>query len=215
MQSDDPDSVDPKVSGESPSGEEFHPRSVVEPNGGVTSDAKPKEDNLVSHDLAENQPSTTDEEPLPGTPTNVRSADDVNVLSLAVIPAHFEAPAVGEAMKTWLTRLGFVRVKTRREAEARPEEKVDAAGQDDFGLKNDEPLTLDGNHDGAVIRSKLQLTKTADGTQTLSYEEEMVKPEGERAVPRCGMRTPGQRRKLHSTFLNFLRCFFLVFSQLS
>lgn len=209
MQSDGPDSVDPKVSGESPSREELHPRSVVtvrqEPNARRTGDAKPEEMSSTFHDHAEHRPSTTDEEPLQETPTNVISADGVNVVALAGIPLHLEAETGG--MKRWLERLGLVGVKARREVDARLNE-VDATGQEDFSQKSAEPLMLDVNRNGAVIRSKVQFTKTVDGTQTLSYEEEMMKPEDGRAAPRCGMKTHqelGRRRKLRSTFLNFLR----------
>lgn len=203
MQSDGPDSEDPNVSVESSLREEFHPRSVEavhqEPH------TKPEETSSVFiHDLAEHRPSPTNEEPLQDTPTNVMSADGVKVVSLVVVPPHQEAQAVGRGMNTWLARLGLVGVKTRRE--------VDAAGKEDFDLMDDEPLTSDVNRDGAVSRSKVQFTKTADGTQTLSYEEEMAKPGDECAVSRCGMRSHQQlrqRRKLRSTFLSLLRCHFL------
>lgn len=206
MQSERPDPVDPKVSGESPSREGFHPRSVVaahqEPNDGLTGDAKPEDTSSVFHNLTENPPS--EEEPPQETATNGTSGDGTNVAP--VIPPRQEAEVVGDGMKTWLARVG---VKARREVRARAHEEVDAAaGQEELSLKNDEPLTVDASHDGAVIRSKVQFTKTADGTQTLSYEEEMVKPEDERATPHCGKKTHqklGRRRKLRSTFLNFLR----------
>lgn len=205
MQSDGHDSELLKVSGESPSREEFHPRSVAAVR------QEPKVRSSASHDLAEHRPSATAEEPLQELPTNVMSADGVNVVSVAVMPPQLDAGAAGQGSKTWLARLGLVGVKARREVDARPDEKVDAAGQEDFNLKIDEPLALDGKYDRAVIRSKVQFTKTADGTQTLSYEEDLVKPE-DHVAPRCGMGTHqelGQRRKLRSTFLNFLRCPFL------
>lgn len=210
MQSDGPDSVDPNVSVDSSSREEFHPPSVEAVH--QEPDTKPEETSSVFHDLAEHRPSPTNEEPLQDTPTNVMSADGVKVVSLVVVPPHQEAEAVGRGMNTWLARLGLVGVKTRREVDALPDEMVDAAGQEDFGLKDDEPLTSDVNRDGAVIRSKVQFTKTADGTQTLSYEEEMAKPGDDCAMSRCGMRSHQQlrqRRKLRSTFLSLLRCHFL------
>lgn len=222
MQSDGPESVDTRISGESLSRGKFSPQSVVvvrqEPSARLTlwhsgqvGDAKPEERSLIFHDVPEHRPSTTVEEPSQETSTNV--IDGVKVLSLAVIPPHLEAEAVREdsGMKTWLARLGFLGVKTRRDVDARPDEAVDAAGQDDFSLRKDEPLPrLDANDNGAVIRSKLQFTKAADGAQTLSYEEETVKPENKCAAPGCGMKKHQELRKgrkLRATFLDFLRSF--------
>lgn len=195
-QSDHPDSG----SGESLPRLESHPRSVLavdqKPGASPPADHQPEERSSVVPDLAEDQQ----------TPTNVMSSDGVSIVSLAVIP-HLEAAAVGEGLKTWLTRLGLAGVKVRRHVDSR----LDATTQEGYGLDKDEPLTLDANDDGTVVRSKVQFTKTADGTQTLSYEEEL-KPEDEHVAPCCGRRThrePGRRRRLRSTFLNFLRCGFL------
>lgn len=227
MQSEGPESVDTRVSGESLSRGKFSPRSVVvvrqEPSARLTlwhsgqvGDAKPEERSSIFHDVPEHRPSTAVEEPSQETSTNVINADGVKVLSLAVIPPHLEAEAVGEdsGMKTWLARHGFLGVKTRRDVDTRPDEAVDAGDQDDFSLRKDEPLPrLDANDNGAVIRSKLQFTKAADGAQTLSYEEEAVKPEDKCAAPGCGMKMHQELRKgkLRATFLDFLRSF-LFFS---
>lgn len=206
MQSDGPNSVDHKVSGESPPREEFHPRSVVAAH--QEPEAKPEETSSVFQ--AEHRPSTTEEEPLQETPTDMMSEDGMKVVALAVVP-HMEAEDAREGIKSWLARFGLVGVKARREAVAPPDETIDAADQEGPSLKY-EPLTSDVDHDGAVIRSKVQFTKTADGTKTLSYEEERVKPGGDCAEARCGMRRhqeQGRRRsRLRSTFLNFLRCQF-------
>lgn len=212
MQSDGPESVDPIVPGEPLSRGKVSPRSVVVVHqeagarltrwhSGQAGDAKPEEMSSVFHDVPEHRPSTTVEEPYQETSTNVFDADGVNVQSLAVNPPHREAEAVGEdpGMKTGLAGLGFPRVE------------ADAGGQDDFSLRKDQPLPrLDANDKGAVIRSKLQFTKAADGAQTLSYEEELVKPEDDCAAPGCGMKMHQElrkRRKLRATFLDFLRSF--------
>lgn len=81
-------------------------------------------------------------------------------------------------------------------------------GRLDVTLKRDEPPPppLPRLDNGPVIRSKVQFSKAADGTQTLSYEEETVKPEDEGAAPACGRKMhPEGRRRLRSTFLDFLR----------
>lgn len=113
------------------------------------------------------------------------------------------AGGVGEhaAVRTWLARLGFLGGEARRGA--------DAVGRGDVTLKRDElpPPPLPRLDNGPVIRSKVQFSKAADGTQTLSYEEETVKPEDEGAAPACGrkMHPEGRRRRLRSTFLDILR----------
>ncbi|KAG7463191.1 hypothetical protein JOB18_012171 [Solea senegalensis] len=81
----------------------------------------------------------------------------------------------------------------------------------DLNLKEEEPTRRqadaaekfrDQPADEQIIRSKLQFSKGADGTQTLSYEEEevMKKPE----VMREG-KQEHRRKGLRSTFLDFLR----------
>lgn len=220
MQSEGPESVDTRVTGESLSRGKFSPRSVVvvrqEPSARLTlwhsgqvGDVKPEERSSISHDVPEHRPSTAVEEPSQETSTNVSNGE--KVLSQEVIPPHLEAEAVGEdsGMKKWVARPGFG-VEARRDVDTRPDEAVDAGGQDDFSLRKDEPLPSSNENDnGAVIRSKLQFTKAADGAQTLSYEEEAVKPEDKCAAPGCGMKMHQElrKRKLRATFLDFLRSF--------
>lgn len=210
MQSDGPESVEPIVPGEPVSRGKVSPRSAAvvhqEPGAGRVGDATPEEMNSVFHDVPEHRPSTAVEEPFQETSTNAIDADGANVQSpLAATPPHREAEAAGQdpGTKTGPAGLGFPRA-----------EAVDAGGQDDLSPREDQPPPrLDANDHGAVIRSKLQFTKAADGTQTLSYEEELVKPNDDCVAPGCGRKMHQElrkRRKLRATFLDFLRsfCFF-------
>ncbi|XP_019940485.2 zona pellucida protein C [Paralichthys olivaceus] len=67
------------------------------------------------------------------------------------------------------------------------------------------------NDDQPIIRSKLQFSKGADGTQMLSYEEEEVeKQEGKGVTRGCGMngtkiKQEPRRKGLRTTFLDLLR----------
>ncbi|KAM4543224.1 zona pellucida protein C [Odontesthes bonariensis] len=86
----------------------------------------------------------------------------------------------------------------------------------DFNPMKDEQPQMDAaplSEDVAVqpiVRSKLEFSKHADGSQTLSYEEEVEQPEGKGHLGRSlrnvkrGKREPGLKG-LHSTFLNLLR----------
>lgn len=159
----------------------------------------------VLHDLPEQQPSTNDQEP------NVR-AHDVNVVTLAMIPPHLEKEAVTKEswIKTWLGRHGLLGVKSQQEVNVVPPDEmtVDIVSQDDFNQNEDKPLhRLHTNDAGPVIRSKLQFSKSTDGTKTLSYEEEMVKEKDDRVEPGWGLKRKQElrRRKLRSTFLDMLR----------
>ncbi|CAG5866301.1 unnamed protein product [Menidia menidia] len=63
--------------------------------------------------------------------------------------------------------------------------------------------------DQPIIRSKLEFSKKADGSQTLSYEEEVKHPDRKGTLRRVWdekrKRDSGAKR-LHSTFLNLLSC---------
>lgn len=70
----------------------------------------------------------------------------------------------------------------------------------------------DGTNDvQPVIRSKIQFSKGVDGSQTLSYEEDVVKPqEVKSGIRGCGMnwlkrKQEPRPRGLHSVFLDLLR----------
>lgn len=62
-----------------------------------------------------------------------------------------------------------------------------------------------------VIRSKIQFSKGLDGSQTLSYEEDVIKQQESSGIRRCGMNWLNKRKQelrprgLHSFFLDLLR----------
>lgn len=157
------------------------------------------------HDLPEQQPSKNDQEP------KIRG-HDVNVVTLAMIPPHLEKEAVTKEswIKSWLARHGLLGVKPQQEVNVVPPDEmiVDIVSQDDFNQNEDKPLhRLHTSDVGPVIRSKLQFSKSTDGTKTLSYEEEMVKEKDDRVAPGWGLKRKRElrRRKLRSTFLDMLR----------
>lgn len=154
------------------------------------------------HDLPEQQPSKNDQAP------KIR-AHEVNVVTLAMIPPHLEKEAVTKEswLKTWLARHGLLGVKSQQKVNVVPPDEmiVDIVSQDDFNQNDDTPLHT--SDVGPVIRSKLQFSKSTDGTKTLSYEEEMVKEKDDRVAPGWGLKRKREprRRKLRSTFLDMLR----------
>lgn len=156
----------------------------------------------VLHDLPEQQPLTNDQEPKIG-------AHGVNVVTLAMIPPHLEKEAVTKEswIKTWLARHGLLGVKSQQEVNVVPPDEmtVDIVSQGDFNQNEDKPLHT--NDAGPVIRSKLQFSKSTDGTKTLSYEEETVKEKDDRVAPGWGLKRKQElrQRKLRSTFLDMLR----------
>ncbi|XP_042244490.1 zona pellucida protein C [Thunnus maccoyii] len=163
--------------------------------------------NMISNDLPELQPSTTDQESVLNTPTkkiresltkqgNEIPVWDLNLMTLVdgwVIPS--EAPPA--------------------------EMNINDLNQNDFNQMRDESaqrwtdaaiMHQDKTNDAQpIIRSKLQFSKSTDGTQTLSYEEEAVKQhEGKGAIRRFGVdgikrKQEPRQRGLLSTFLDLLR----------
>lgn len=190
MQSDGQESVDTSVSGESLSRGKFSPQSVVvvrqEPSARLT----------LWHS---------------GQVGDAKPEERSSIFH--DVPEHRPSTAVEEpSQETSTNVINADGVKVLSLAVIPLHLEVDAGDQDDFSLRKDEPLPrLDNN--GAVIRSKLQFTKAADGAQTLSYEEEVVKPEDKCEAPGCGMTMHQElrKRKLRATFLDFLRSF-LFFS---
>ncbi|KAG7226279.1 hypothetical protein INR49_003030 [Caranx melampygus] len=98
---------------------------------------------------------------------------------------------------------------------------LDDLNQIDFKQMGDELAQMPVNaavtpQDGTngvlpVIRSKIQFSKGLDGSQTLSYEEDVIKPqEVKGGIRRCGMNLLKRKeeprpRGLHSVFLDLLR----------
>lgn len=189
-----------------------------------------------SNDLPEPQPSTTDQESPLNTPTNEvgdQSADelgseahmsDLNLLTLVsgwVIPPRLEKAAIAEESqrKMRLGRSGASGTEAPQEADAPlpAQMTVNVLNQNDFDqvrAKRADAAVMpqDGTNDARpILRSKLQFSKGTDGSQTLSYEEEVVRQqEGKGVISR--FEVDGIKRKqepiqkgLRSTFLDLLR----------
>lgn len=175
--------------------------------------------NTVSKDVPELQPSTTDQESLLNTPTNKIGDENLDFLTLNwIIPPQLEKAAVIEdpKRKMWLGRLGLSGTEAPEEDDIPlPDEMtVSILDQNDFNKVRDQLVQSqadaavtpqEGTNDRPVIRSKLEFSKSSDGSQTLSYEEEVVRQQdGEGRMKRLGMDgTKGKR--LCSTFLDLLR----------
>ncbi|TMS21443.1 hypothetical protein E3U43_015416 [Larimichthys crocea] len=135
-----------------------------------------------------------------------------------IIPPQLEKAAVIEdpKRKMWLGRLGLSGTEAPEEDDIPlPDEMtVSILDQNDFNKVRDQLVQSqadaavtpqEGTNDRPVIRSKLEFSKSSDGSQTLSYEEEVVRQQdGEGRMKRLGM--DGTKRKgLCSTFLDLLR----------
>lgn len=57
---------------------------------------------------------------------------------------------------------------------------------------------------GPVLRSKLEFSKKTDGSQTLSYEEELARTDEDDGSSDCEMKNRG-RQDIRATFLDFIR----------
>lgn len=184
-----------------------------------------------SHDLPELQPSATDQESPLNTPTNKvvdQRADevgseahvsDLNFLTLVdgwVIPPRLEKEAIAEESqrKPWLGSFAMFGREAPQEVDVPLPAQMTA---NDF--MRDEPaqrraavMPQDGPNDARpILRSKVQLSKGTDGSQTLSYEEEVVRrQEGKGVISRfrkAGIQREEEPRQrgLRSTFLDLLR----------
>ncbi|XP_045918022.1 zona pellucida protein C isoform X2 [Micropterus dolomieu] len=173
--------------------------------------------NTVSNDLPELQPSTADLNNKMGDQSANELSDAhmfLNLLTLtgSVIP-HLEKVAIEEESqrKLWFGRSGISRTKALQEVDTilPTEMTVNVQNQNDFNQMTDEAAprpqeeTIDAQ---PIIRSKLQFSKSSDGSQTLSYEEQ----QGGKSVVRCGMdgikrQQEPRQRGLFSAFLDLLR----------
>lgn len=122
-------------------------------------------------------------------------------------------------------RKGRCGASGRCDAEAQIKRSVPALNEmtvkdlkDDFNHIGEEPAQMqadtptvypeESNYVQPIMRSKIQLSKAVDGSQTLSYEEEIKGPKGEGVSRRCGTRGVEQalaQKGLYSTFLDLLR----------
>lgn len=162
--------------------------------GQVQGGSKP-EDNLmiqldesstVSNDIPELEPSVTRQESI-HHPNGI-GADDLKVLPNNVAPTQLEEAITKDPpVKVWLARFGL--------SDSPLDADTNVPNQEELALSQAEP----------VIRSKLEFSKGTDGSQTLSYEEEVVrKQEEENVISSCrGKRdTP---KGLRSIFQDLLR----------
>ncbi|XP_038584835.1 zona pellucida protein C isoform X2 [Micropterus salmoides] len=173
--------------------------------------------NTVSNDLPELQPSTADLNNKMGDQSANELSDAhmfLNLLTLtgSVIP-HLEKVAIEEESqrKLWFGRSGISRTKALQEVDTilPTEMTVNVQNQNEFNQMTEEAAprpqeeTIDAQ---PIIRSKLQFSKSSDGSQTLSYEEQ----QGGKSVVRCGMdgikrQQEPRQRGLFSAFLDLLR----------
>uniref|UniRef100_A0A3Q3W3G3 ZP domain-containing protein n=1 Tax=Mola mola TaxID=94237 RepID=A0A3Q3W3G3_MOLML len=150
--------------------------------------------------------------------TNQIRADTLNVPTLTdwtVLSDPEKAPIIRDSHinKIFLARFGQLGKDAPQEADISvpAEMTLNVLNQDGFSqLKEELAAThrLGTNDAGPLIRSKLEFSKGSDGSQTLSYEEEVEREwEGEKGMSRCGARRePELRRKgLRSAFLDLLR----------
>lgn len=161
------------------------------------------EDNL-SGDLPEQQPSSPAQSLL-NAPTN-----QIGTLADRMTSPRVERAAIAEnsPVKMWLARFR----SSPQEADVPlPDEMIiNVQNQDGFLQMRelDAAVTqrLAANDAGPVIHSRLELSKGADGSQTLSYEEEVKRQEDD-VILGCGTGGGRERRRggLRSTFLDLLR----------
>lgn len=176
-----------------------------------------EESDIVSNDVPEKQPSTTDQETHLDTPKTEIGDQHLNVLTLANwgLPPDLKKAAIEEdsPIRTWLGRFGLFGIESPKEFDVPlPDEMtLHVLTQDDINQMKEgaDAAANDGaNEAGPVIRSKLQFSRGTDGLQTLTYEEEVVKQQaGEGVDSRCGLKKKWEPSKkgLRSTFLDLLR----------
>ncbi|XP_051248015.1 zona pellucida protein C [Dicentrarchus labrax] len=183
----------------------------------------------ASNDLPELQPSTKDQESVLNTPTNKIEDQNFNFLTLVdgwIISPHLEKAAIADESerKTWFRRFGLSGTDATQEVDVPllDDITINVLNQNDLHQMREDlaqrpkdaaVMLQEGKNDvRPVIRSKLEFSKGMDGSQTLSYEEEIVKQqEGEGVIRRVGMagikkgiQEPRQKG-LRSTFLDLLR----------
>ncbi|CAG09905.1 unnamed protein product [Tetraodon nigroviridis] len=115
----------------------------------------------------------------------------------------------GFPVKIWLAKSGFFGENSAAEASpplGQPSQEENMANLGALGQRQD----------GPVIRSKLVFSKRKDGSQTLSYEEEVVRKDEGDGSSDCGMNNRG-RRGLRSMFLDLIRyiCRYVVEADLA
>ncbi|XP_054470347.1 uncharacterized protein LOC129103778 [Anoplopoma fimbria] len=161
------------------------------------------------------QPSSTDQEPLLNMPTNMvidQSANelgsDFNYLTLVdglAIPKE----------KRRFGRSGIFDTEALQDADIllTADMNVNVLNQNDCNkMREGLAVTPQEESDDAqpIVRSKLQFSKGTDGSQTLSYEEDVMRQQSKGVIGRfwndgIQRKQEPRRRGLHSTFLDLLR----------
>ncbi|KAM6968631.1 zona pellucida protein C [Tautogolabrus adspersus] len=158
------------------------------------------EDKLLQ-DIPELQSTTTDQESLLNTKTNIGD-QKFNLITLVdgwVKLPHLEEAAIKEESKgkRWFERSGMFNSEAPQEVVTSLPSEIprNVLNKDDFNKSRDERQAdaavapKEGTHAARpIIRTKLQFSKGADGSQVLSYEEEELKQqEGKDVNTRLGM----------------------------
>ncbi|XP_068577758.1 zona pellucida protein C [Cebidichthys violaceus] len=175
------------------------------------------------------QPSTTDQEPLLHSPINVDQSSnelgsdghmwDLSSLTLLdgwAIPQQIEKAAFAEESqsKRRFERSGMSDIQQDVDIPLTADMNANVVNQNDC-IKMRGVLAVrpqeEANDAKSIVRSKIQFSKGADGSETLSYEEEVLGQEDGEGVTRRLWLDGIQRKReprprgLHSTFLDLLR----------
>ncbi|XP_029316766.1 zona pellucida protein C [Cottoperca gobio] len=192
---------------------------------------KLKAKDIVSNDLHKRRPSATDQEPLLNTPSNKMGHQganelsdshmwDLNLLTLvdgwAIPPQMEKASLAAQSQRKRFGRSGMLESPQWVDIPLTAEMNVDVLNQNEFHQMSDKltdaavkPREEEEEND-AIIRTKLQFSKGPDGSQTMSYEEEVRRQEGEGVIRRSGIngikiKLEPRKKGLRSIFLDLLR----------
>lgn len=139
-------------------------------------------------DFKEQVESHTLKNDLFGKQDSVQKQESENANELDIFAKLVESPA-----KIWRAKIDLSGKRSAGEDGLPPEEEVPDM---------DDSEALSERQVGPAIRSKLKFSKGTDGSQTLSYEEEVLRKSDDEGD--CAMRKRG-RRGLRSVFLDLIR----------
>lgn len=167
-------------------------------------------------------PSTTDQEPLLKTPTNMVIAQSANEVGSDGYKWDLNDFTLVDGWAIKIPKTG----KATLAEESQRKKRFGRSGMSDTEVQQDVdfPLTADmdanvlaakpqeeANAAQPILRSKLQFSKGTDGSQTLSYEEEVLGQQEVKGGPRrfrldgIKRKAESRQRRLHSIFLDLLR----------
>ncbi|TNN83121.1 hypothetical protein EYF80_006728 [Liparis tanakae] len=167
------------------------------------------------------QPSATDQEPLLKTPTHMVIAQSANEVGRDAYKWDLNDLTLFDGWAIKIPKTG----KATLAEESQRRKRFGRSGSSDAEVQQDEDFPLMADMDANVLvakpqeeanaaqpilRSKLQFSKGTDGSQTLSYEEEVLGQEvkgGPRRFRLDGIKRKAEsrQRRLHSIFLDLLR----------